>query len=101
LDYEAFSYIRYESIFLLLVLIGLFVNAVFLKRKTLINWFATVSISLICVVVATLSFIIVAILNDELNLSGDLKDTFLFIGIIVLAIVNSIISYKGKTSSID
>ncbi|MBM7714220.1 putative membrane protein [Bacillus thermophilus] len=101
MDYEFFNYIRYESIFLLLVLIGLFVNAVFFKRKTIINWFATVSISFICVVVGTLSFIMGSILIDELNLSSDLKDTFIFMGIIVLAIVNSLISYKSKTNSID
>lgn len=99
--HEAFAYIRYEFIFLLLVLIGLFVNVVFLKGKVSINWVSSICISLICIVVSTLSFLTVSILNDELNLSGEIKDTATFIAIIALAIINSIISYKDRTNLIN
>ncbi|OZU89078.1 hypothetical protein CIL03_08665 [Virgibacillus indicus] len=93
MEYEVvFTYIRYEILFVLVVLIGLTLNIVFLKER-FINWLATIVISIICVVCSGFSVLTMAVLIDELDLSGESKDMYIFIAIIVLAITNSIISY--------
>ncbi|ALC83147.1 MULTISPECIES: hypothetical protein [Bacillus] len=94
LSHEAFNYVRYEFVFFIIILIALFINIVFLKKKLdLINWFTVISISFICIVVSVLNLIMLGYASDELNLRMA-ECTYMFIAVVILAVINSAISYK-------
>ena len=59
------------------------------------NWVTVVIISFICVVVSMLDLIVLGYAADEINLVMS-ENSYMFIAIVLLSVVNIVISYRKR-----
>ncbi|MEW9500930.1 hypothetical protein [Jeotgalibacillus marinus] len=96
MSHEAFDFINYTFIFFLVISIVLFLIVTFFsKHFKLINWVTVVVISFIFVVVSMLDLIVLGYAADEINLEM-YENSYLFIAIVLLSVVNIVISYRKR-----
>ncbi|WP_440604173.1 hypothetical protein [Bacillus sp. GB_SG_008] len=88
-EFITFDYFRSILIFLIVVLVISSAIVAFQKKGAkILNGFAVVTISLICVVVASVGLYKTGYMIDELNMVGDPVSTYMVIAIGVLSVVN-------------
>ncbi|WP_141540351.1 hypothetical protein [Bacillus cereus] len=66
------------------------------QRKVLMNGFSLWLIILTCIVVSGITLFMSGFIVDEYNLSGDEQSFYMFLGIIVISILNVITFYIKK-----
>ena len=96
MSHEAFDFINYTFIFFLVIsIVLLLIVTFFSKHFKLINWVTVVIISLIFVVVSMLDLIVLGYAADEINLVMS-ENSYMFIAIVLLSVVNIVISYRKR-----
>ena len=98
LSLEAFVYLENVFTFFAVILLGLFIMLVFLKKYAkLINWFTVISISIISIAVSSSILIFLGYAADEVNYqSSGFGSVYMYIVIIVLPVINSYIAFENK-----
>lgn len=96
-DLATFVYLRPVFIFFIIVLAISLIIVIFQKKKrTFINGFTIMSISLICSVASIIMMYQIGMIADELVLGGDSVSFTLFIAVAVLSLMNPIVYFYKK-----
>ncbi|MCR8641990.1 hypothetical protein NV379_04910 [Paenibacillus sp. N1-5-1-14] len=98
---EAFQFIDFIFVFFIIILSLLFVKSIFFKRYLQnINGFSLASISLISVIVSSALLYFLGYAADELpKLELVRHNTFKYLAIVILAIINSVIAVKIRNNT--
>ncbi|MCJ8008042.1 hypothetical protein ACFFF5_18190 [Lederbergia wuyishanensis] len=95
-SYEDFHFVKYEMTFLTIILIGVFISIVFLKKYLkFLNRFSVMLISFICIIISAFNLVMLGYVADEFNFV-DTVNSYLFLAIIGFGILNSALAYKNQ-----